>query len=260
MFAVYLWNVSQTEADAARAERGWVHENYDTIDRSYRSRTETTGGHAAFNANTSQCFKYIRGELPNYPEHILKVNLEQIEEQIALYRSPRFDPLTMDDPNDTMAIHVWQEISPLLLEGLAQLTLGGPMYIYHGGLMHVRFRYFDPEKKRPGLPTNIAALVEELGSEHARLTIANTDAEITRSVIIQGGAFGEHQIRSVDCLDEDGAITSSLPIDHKHLCVSLEAGSVLRLKLNMERYSNRPSYDTPWEKANAIALISGRVV
>jgi len=256
MFAVYLWNVSQAKEDAERVERGWPHAYFDDIDRSYRSRTKMTGSHAAFNANTSQWYKFIQGDYPNYPVEILRANLEMIEEQIAVFRSEKFDPLTMDDPNDPMAIHVWQELSPMLLEGLAQLTLGGPMYIYHGGLMHVRFRYFDPESKRPGLPKNVATLVESVESDRARLIIANTDDKFTRDVIIQGGAFGEHEILSAKTIGMD---SKRMPVDEKYLCISVAAGSVLHLDVEMERYANSPSYDTPWQKTcESVELISSR--
>lgn len=256
MFAVYLWNVSQSQEDAERVERGWAKGHFDEIDRSYRSRAERTGSHAAFNANTAQWYKYIKGEYPTYPVDILKANIETIESQIKLYRSEKYDPTTMDDPSDPMAIHIWQELSPILLEGLAQLTLGGPMYIYHGGLMHVRFRYFDPDGKRPGLPKNVAALVEHIGAGQARLILANTDELEVRTVIVQGGAFGEHDIISIT--PKDG-VSERILVAEKSFCVSMAPRSVLRLEIEMNRYANEPSYDTPWQSAHeAVDLISGR--
>ena len=255
MFATYLWNVSQTEEDAARVERGWPEGFFEEIDRSYRSRTALTGSHAAFNANTVQWYKYMQGDFPTYPQEILTANIEMIERQIAVYLSEDYKPETMDDPNDPMAIHIWQELSPMLVEGLAQLTLGGPMYIYHGGLMHVRFRYFDPVEKRPGLPTNLSALVECIEADCARLILANTDKLQTRDVIIQGGAFGEHQILSV----LQDSKTERITVGGKYLNVSIGPSSVLRLNISMKRYANDPSYDTPWEKAReAVDLISPR--
>ena len=40
--------------------------------------------------------------------------------------------------------------------------LGGPNHIYHGGLLQVRLRYFDVGRRRPGVPREVAALVERL--------------------------------------------------------------------------------------------------
>ena len=63
-----------------------------------------------------------------------------------------------DDHTDpkTWDVHHWQELNPVVLEGLVQLTLGGPQPLYHGGLLHCRVRYFDPQRRRPGLPPDVA--------------------------------------------------------------------------------------------------------
>ena len=54
--------------------------------------------------------------------------------------------------------HHWQERNPVSTETLVQQTCGGPAAIYHGGLLHVRLRYFDAVARRPGLPVDTAAL------------------------------------------------------------------------------------------------------
>ena len=56
-------------------------------------------------------------------------------------------------------IHHWQQLNPVITEALVQLTLGAPQIIYNGGLLHCRLRYFDADRKRPGLPPDAAALV-----------------------------------------------------------------------------------------------------
>ncbi|HPI22335.1 MAG TPA: hypothetical protein PLE73_04015, partial [Spirochaetota bacterium] len=39
--------------------------------------------------------------------------------------------------------------------------------------LHSRFRYFDPLKRRAGLPEDTGALVEKLGADSAVLTLVN---------------------------------------------------------------------------------------
>jgi hypothetical protein len=52
---------------------------------------------------------------------------------------------------------------------LIQLTMGGPLFMYNGGLPVTRLRYFDAQRKRPGLPEDVGALVEKLEDKRAVL-------------------------------------------------------------------------------------------
>jgi hypothetical protein len=254
MFGVYLWATSMDEADAARAERGWAHELFDAVSPAYSSYGQTTaGGHMGFNGNTAQWFRFMRGQWPDYPERILETNLQMIAQQIANYRQAENDPLTMDHYRESMTIHMWQQLTPMIIEGLTQLTLGGPMHVYHGGLQHARFRYFDPAGQRPGLPAAVAALVDGLRDDGASLTLVNTDLSKPREVIVQAGTFGEHAFAGGTL---DGV---RFDAEGRWLAVRLEAGATARLELSMRRYVRPPNYDTPWvTAADGVAPIVGR--
>lgn len=256
MYAVYLWNLSMAEEDAARAERGWSSELFDEVNPRYHGYGESTGGHMGFNGNTAQWFRYMRGHAPDYPEKLLEANLKTIAEQIANFRSDENDPLTMDHYRESMTIHMWQQLTPMIIEGLTQLTLGGPMHVYHGGLQIARFRYFDVAGRRPGLPQGVAALVEELRNDAAIVTLVNTDLVVTRELVIQGGVFGEHDFTSAETGESE-----KIAAKGRWLRVVLKPGAVVRLRLGMRRFANAPSYDTPWQKsAGAIEPIVGREV
>ncbi len=84
---------------------------------------------------------------------ILRAQWNEAADRQARMRSDTSDPETWD-------VHHWQRINPVHTEALIQLTLGGPQVIYHGGLLHVRLRYFDALRHRPGLPEDVAAPVE----------------------------------------------------------------------------------------------------
>jgi len=244
MFGVYLWNVSMDEADAQRAERGWASDLFDTVDPRYSAYgRNTVGGHMGFNGNTAQWFRFIRGHWPSYPEDILASNLETITRQIATFRSDDFDPLTIDHYRESMTIHMWQQITPMIIEGLTQLTLGGPMHVYHGGLQQARVRYFDGLRKRPGLPPGVAALVHGLADSSVSLTLVNTDVTAPADVIIAAGSFAEHSFTSATLDGETHAAGG------RWLNVSLAPGATAELQLGMQRFTQAPSYDTPWAKA-----------
>jgi hypothetical protein len=244
MYGVYLWNVSMADEDAERAERGWAGELFDAVNPDYHGYGKTNGGHMGFNGNTAQWFRFMRGNYPDYPEAVLKADLQTITEQIANYRKAENDPETMDHYRESMTIHMWQQLTPMVVEALTQLTLGGPMHVYHGGLQVARFRYFDAAGKRPGLPQGVAALVDGLTHDGATLTLVNTDALHAAEVVIQGGVFGEHDITSVQLGD-----AALVPVGGRWVTVKLAAGATARLTLGMRRFANAPSYDTPWVRA-----------
>ncbi len=254
MFGIYLWNVSMDEADAARAERGWAPKLFDQVSPAYSSYGHNTaGGHMGFNGNTAQWFRFIRGHWPDYPEQILASNLELIATQIATYRSDEYDPLTIDHYRESMTIHMWQQITPMIIEGLTQLTLGGPMHVYHGGLQQARLRYFDAARQRPGLPPGVAALVHGLSADSASVTLVNSDAAADADVIISAGVFGEHAFTSATL---DGV---TVTVSGRWLSVRLAAGATADLELGMRRFSQAPNYDTPWKTAaDGVAPIIGR--
>ena len=85
----------------------------------------------------------------------------------------------------------------MILKGLVQLMWGAPNHIYHGGLAHVSIRYFDPHDHRPGVPSDVAVLVERLTTGGIRLNLVNLNPAKSRDIVLQAGAFGEHHFTRV---------------------------------------------------------------
>ena len=54
-------------------------------------------------------------------------------------------------------------------------------------------RYFDPARKRCGLPPTVAALGEQITSDSIDLMLVNTDPVSPQQVMIQAGNFAEHE-------------------------------------------------------------------
>ena len=122
------------------------------------------------------------------------------------------------------------------------MTLGGPVVSYHGGHLHVAVRYFDLANRRPGLPEDVSALVEKLSATSIELVLVNTSTVSSRTLIIQGGAFGEHQI--MEAKDKkSGEVTK---VNGKYLQIDLDPGSEISLELTVDRFANQPSYQTPF--------------
>ncbi|MET0179499.1 MAG: hypothetical protein ABW194_03320 [Novosphingobium sp.] len=107
--------------------------------------------------------------------------------------------------------------------------------------LHCRLRYFDPDKRRAGLPEDVAALVTALGDRSAEVTLVNT-GPAPRTVILAGGACAEHRIDSARIGD------TTHPVAARDFTVRLEPNSGARLSLAMTRYANRPTLAFPWDR------------
>jgi hypothetical protein len=184
--------------------------------------------------NEGPWMRFLDGGNPNWPVEVLRGNYAECLRRLAVIRADKTPP-------EEMNVHHWQNRNPVVLEGLVQQMMGGPNHIYHGGLLHVRLRYFDLDRKRAGIPEDVAALVDRITEDSVRVTLVNTSTTAARQTILQAGAFGEHQFLTVD----DGK--TKRPVNAKHLTVQLRPGSVGTLTLTMKRYANRPSYEWPAE-------------
>jgi hypothetical protein len=133
-------------------------------------------------------------------------------------------------------------VVPSTTDTLTNLTLGG--YFSRGKLwtLHSRVRYFDPARRRSGLPEDVAALVEKLSADSVTLTLVNVNQVEPREVIVQAGGYGEHQFKAVRQGGKQQQLDSSL------ITVRLEPGSGAQLELDTARYANRPTLAQPWNR------------
>jgi hypothetical protein len=197
---------------------------------------------------------YLRGEKPEYPEEMLGGAYAQVCHRLAQIEA---------DDSDLRAgpyIHLWQQVQPVTTEALVQLTLGCPQVIYYGGMLNARVRYFDGQQRRPGLPDDVAALVDAVAQSRVSLTLVNLSPQQERDVIVQAGGLGEHRFleasyetSSTPYPASRGAYAAELPvvdtqavrIDDTYLRVVLPPATHIRLDLAMDRYVTSASYAEP---------------
>jgi hypothetical protein len=222
-YAIYLWYLSQRGEDEERV-RQWT----DGCDLSHIPDTRGKGD----NTHTQNWYLYRNGNLPGYPEAILRVNYAEMARRCARMRDDNGNPETWD-------VHHWQDLNPVVLEGLVNLTLGAPQTIYHGGLLHCLMRYFDPERRRPGLPPDVAALVGQVEGDTATVEFVNLNPLEERRVILQAGAFAEHQIIGAESSGKETTVGGA------HLTITLAPASGGSLRIRFHRYKNKPAYAFP---------------
>jgi hypothetical protein len=128
---------------------------------------------------------------------------------------------------------------------LVNLTMGAndPGGSTHGPLpLHAQVRHFDPERKRAGLPPDVGALVEKITPAGITLTLVNVHPLETRTVLVQMGAYGEHQATTLT------AASQTTTIDAPFFTVRLAPGAGETLTVGMRRYVHQPSLAFPWNR------------
>jgi len=233
-YLVSLWNMSTEERDWERIETLRKLSHYDWKEVGY-FRNKHDDGHEP----PWLCF--LRGEHPTYPEEILRESHAQVYRRLEMIREDTQAPQTYN-------VHHWQQRNPVLTEALIQLTLGATQVVYNGGLLMARVRYFDGERKRPGLPKDVAALVEKLEAERTVLQLVNLSPVEERDVIVQADAFAEHQFTTVkyQIKREARLEEQNIAVNDKRLHIHLMPGSGVTLEIGTRRFVNDPTYSLPW--------------
>jgi len=79
-----------------------------------------------------------------------------------------------------------------------------------------------------------------LTAESVGVQFVNTSRQETRNLIVQAGAFGEHQFTQLRCDQQ------TIPLDGKYFAVELPPSTAIRVDAGLRRYANKPSYAFPW--------------
>jgi hypothetical protein len=231
----WLWWSSQSADDRGRLET-FVNGNPGDPTEVVEFRDKEEAGHER------PWLSYLWGSNPDYPEQALAMAIGQVNRRLAIIETRPHDPKSDH-------IHFWQQVNPVFTEVLTQLTTGAPQVLYNGGLQETRVRYFDGLRKRPGLPHEVAALVDQVTVDSVSLELVNLGARQPAQVVVQGGAFGEHridetEIELLDGNDYPGRIvefaapairttTSRLVVGGNRLAVDLPARTRIRLTLHL---------------------------
>jgi hypothetical protein len=183
-------------------------------------------------ARNNPWIAYLRGQNSSYPETALRNDLRLIETRLAQMRADHTTPAQRLADN-------MMDFNPAAVDALIRLTLGGLPPGRDGGLLNARLRYFDPSRRRAGLPDGVAALVSEMSDKRTIVTLVNTDVGSPHAIVVQGGAYGEHRIESVE---NSGKI---FPVNNRSFTIRLAAGSGAKITVNMKRYAEQPTATFP---------------
>jgi hypothetical protein len=233
-FPMWLWWTSGAPADRHALDALREESGYDwSALRAFRDKEEA--GHEA------PWYAFLCGDNPAYPEEALRMAIAQATHRLALMAAD-------ETPADEIDIHWWQRMNPVVTEVLTQLTTGAPQTLYNGGLHHARVRYADADAGRPGLPSDVAALVDSIDGNSLSLTLVNLAATEQRNVIVSGGAFGENRFDVVRfsvlsgdypgsshsvLVDDVEEATGTVRVGDSRLLVALPPSTTIRLDCEM---------------------------
>ena len=185
----------------------------------------------------NEWLQFLDGENPSYPEQAIERDLRAIQQRVNAMRKDT-------TPADKRLADNMLDSNPAATESLVQLMWGGLLPGREGGLVNARLRYFDLDRRRAGLPEDVAALVTSLGDTQTTVTLINLNQSQRRTVVVQGGAYGEHRLLSV----KNGTATTN--VDAPVVTVELEPGCGTTLALQMKRYANAPTVKHPWQRSD----------
>jgi hypothetical protein len=177
--------------------------------------------------------EYLQGRNAGYPEKAMAEDLGTIAKRVEGIRKDqsKWDKRLADNMLD---------LNPVTTTALIQLTQGGMEPDRRGNLVNSRLRYFDPARKRAGLPEDVAALVSEMSDTGTVVTLVNVNATTPRTLVVQGGAYGEHVIESVDWNGK------AVPVGKPNFTVTLNPGAGGKLTLKMKRYAGDATVKFPF--------------
>jgi len=183
----------------------------------------------------SDWLAFLEGRNPGYPETALRADFATIRHKAEAMRRDRTTPDTRlaDDP---------MAFNPATVGSLVRLMLGGLAPKHQGEVLQARVRYFDPVRRRPGLPEDVAALVDSLKEGSTSLVLVNLNQSEPKELIVQGGAYGEHLCEDVDT---EGR---TIPVRRADFRVILAPGAGGRLTIKVKRSAGAPTLAQPWDR------------
>ena len=179
--------------------------------------------------------EFVEGKNNAYAESALQRDLDSIAKKVDAMRADK------TPPGKRLADNML-DLNPAATDGMVRLMFGALVPSREGGLLNARLRYFDPVRRRAGVPEDVSALVTELGDRRTVVTLVNTGTAGPRTVIVQAGGYAEHQIESVEWNGRTERVNAP------DFTVSLAPSAGAKLTLTMRRYVNTPTVRFPWNR------------
>ncbi|NND07648.1 MAG: hypothetical protein HKN87_14830 [Saprospiraceae bacterium] len=242
---VHLWFPSQDQRD------------WNQIERLAEAQRE----HSGQITDTDLAWAYfVKGRNPGFAERALSSDIKTVIRKVEFIQKEHGDPETWVD-------NKWILSDPMMVDNLTRLSIGGLPIRVQGEMLYSQVRYFDGDNQHAGLPPDVAALVTRIDQDCIEIEVINLNAFRSRKLIIQGGAYGEHQFLSVEYQHvadiqpparnlrnpRNGVVDQAVSLSNRTLnatafAVDLAPGSGSKLKVSIRRNASQPTYHFPWNR------------
>jgi hypothetical protein len=186
--------------------------------------------------------QFLDGKAPGWAEQALLDDMERVRTQLVRVREDRTTAKTRlaDNPIERNPVSV----TALLHQTMGAIHVARPPWSPNspnqgGTLLFARLRHFDADRKRPGLPEDVAALVEAMDGGSTTLSLVNLNPALARRLVIRGGGYGEHRIEAVRIGDQ------RIPVGSRDVALRLGPGAGAKITLEMNRHSQQPTLAWP---------------
>lgn len=225
-----LWSISGDAADRAQIDWLRAHSHYDWT-QTLLFRTKEDSGHE------EAWITYLRGENPHYPETILHTSVQVIAERVTRI-------LADDADLHQVHIHHWQLHNPITTEALIQQILGIPQPIYYGGLIVAPIFYLDLDGQRPGLPADVAALVEAREGTAIQIQIVNLSPIETHRLLLVAGSLAQHEFHIIEVSNPTNPAEKleGIDVSDRQIEVVMPPLSTIRLRCQLRQYVYPATY------------------
>lgn len=237
---VHLWYASQEDED------------WKEIERLAEAQIKSSG--EVRDENLGWAY-FVKGRNDDFAARALSQDIKSVAQKVQYLQNEH-------GYSETWVDNKYINHDPMVVDNLTRLTVGGLPIRRQGDMFYGQVRYFDGETGRTGLPPDVAALVSRIEKDWIEIEVINLNIFESRQLIIQGGAYGEHKLLTVDYQQlanpqpparmrnrrDAAAPQISHEINGNAFTVELAPGSGSKLKIKLERHANQPTYDFPWNR------------
>lgn len=176
---------------------------------------------------------YVLGRNEEFPQKMFESDMGRIRHRVRR--------MMADETKDweRRSDHA-QALNPVSTHALFNLICGGIGPLWQSTALLCEVWPYDPARERPGLPPDVALMVDSIGKGEIGLRVVNTSQSGPRSLVLQAGAYGENHWRSARWRGKER------PIDSHYFALRLEPGAGGRLVLTRDRLAHSPETGLPW--------------
>ena len=176
---------------------------------------------------------YVLGKNPQFPQRMYESDMERLRDRMRKLAADK----SKDWQRRSDLTHAW---TPASTHALVNLACGGVGPLWNSAAVLTEVWHYDPARNRPGLPPDVAALVDSITKQNVSLRLVNLNPSEPRTVVVRMGAYGQNQCLTV----RQGG--RKIDVNASFFAVRLDPGCGGRLVLAVKRFANPPRAKLPW--------------